>query len=230
MANADAATERRRFRLWRRRSCPVPTWQGSLLAFLLFAVLTVTTVPKFHQFLALNRPLERGILVVEGWLPDYAMEQALEHYRTGRYTAVYVTGGPLEYGGPLSEYRTYAEAGAAILTKLGVDTNRLFAVPAPKVRQDRTYASALELKRWLASHHTEVHDITVLTQALHARRSCLLFAKAFGPGVQVGSIAIDAESYDSDKWWKSSQGVRGVISETLAYIYARVFFRQSLQD
>jgi hypothetical protein len=34
---------------------------------------------------------------------------------------------------------------------------------------------------------------------------------------------VDPE-FDPDHWWKTSAGVRGVIGEGLAYLYARLLF------
>jgi hypothetical protein len=70
----------------------------------------------------------------------------IAEFRRHHYTKLYVVGVPLERGAPLSEYKTYAELGAATLLKLGMDRDSIQAIPAPLVRQDRTYASALVLK------------------------------------------------------------------------------------
>ena len=48
--------------------------------------------------------------------------------------------------------------------------------------------------------------------------------KAFGPGVAVGIRAAPDERYDAAHWWQSSQGVRTVIDEFVAYLYARLAF------
>jgi hypothetical protein len=66
-----------------------------------------------------------------------------------------------------------------------------------------------------------------LTQGAHARRTRLLYQKAFGKNVAVRVIAASNPDYDSAKWWRYSDGVREVISESIAYIYARFFFYPS---
>jgi hypothetical protein len=58
----------------------------------------------------------------------------------------------------------------------------------------------------------------------HARRTRLLFQKAFGDEAGVGIIAISSPDYDGAHWWLYSEGVRDVVGETLAYLYAQVFF------
>ena len=98
------------------------------------------------------------------------------------------------------------------------------AVPSMPVRQDRTYASALALKDWLAAHNLNPSGLNLMTLGPHARRSRLLFHKALGKGVDVGVISVASQDYDPKHWWHSSQGVRVVLSESIAYTYASLFF------
>jgi hypothetical protein len=164
-------------------------------------------------------------LVVEGWSPDYALAEAVQEFKRHSYEKVFTTGGPLEYGAPLSEYKTYAELGAATLVKLGLSTNEVGSVPAPFVKQDRTYTSAVALNRWMKDHGATVTNVNVITVGPHARRTRLLFHKAFGKAVTVGIIATGPGDFDQTKWWRSSQGFRAVTGELLAYGYARLLFR-----
>jgi len=164
------------------------------------------------------------VLVVEGWVPDYVLEEARAEFGRHRYLTLYVTGGPLERGGYLSEYKTYAELGAATLIQIGMSKDALEAVPAPLVRQDRTYTSAVALNNWLRQHGVNVTSINVVSMGAHARRSRLLFQEAFGEGSRVGIIAVEDRNYDPRYWWKFSQGVRVVVDELVAYIYAVFVF------
>ena len=191
---------------------------------LIFActALIVFGVRGAGSFLTVNDPVDNGALVVEGWLPDYALQQAITEFERDHYSRIYVTGGPLENGGPLSEYRTFAELGAATLIRLGLITNAVQAVPAPAVRVDRTYASAVALKNWLHTNGSVETNFNVISFGVHSRRSRLLFEKALDKGCRVGIIAIEDRDYDSGRWWKSSAGVRTVIDEMIAYWYARL--------
>jgi hypothetical protein len=51
-----------------------------------------------------------------------------------------------------------------------------------------------------------------------------LFQRALGKGVTVGVTSVTDREYDPERWWQSSSGVRDVLGETLAYVYARFFF------
>jgi len=66
--------------------------------------------------------------------------------------------------------------------------------------------------------------VQLITEGLHARRSRLMFQRALGKQVQVGVSAIGGRDYDPEHWWRYSAGVRGVIGETVAYLYAVVLF------
>ncbi len=177
-----------------------------------------------YPFLAVHHPVTGGILVVEGWVADYALEAAAAEFKRGAYDTLYVTGGPLEYGAPLSEYKSYAELGAAVLLKQGLATNAVQAVPAPYVQQDRTYASAVALKQWLMEHQRPAKPLNLVTIGPHARRSRLLYRKVFGEGQTLGVINVPVQDYDPERWWKKSAGFRAVVDETVAFLYARLIF------
>jgi DUF218 domain len=207
-----------------RRECLLPTWRGWLLLLLTVAALAVFCIRGAYSFLAVNDPVDNSALVVEGWLPDYALQEAITEFRRGHHNQIFVTGGPLESGAPLSEYRTFAELGAATLVRLGLNTNVVQAVPAPAVRLDRTYASAIALKNWLDSHGIVAANFNIISLGPHSRRSRLLFEKALGKNYKVGVIAVANQDYDTNRWWESSSGVRTLMDETIAYVYTRLFF------
>jgi len=72
-----------------------------------------------------------------------------------------------------------------------------------------------------------VDNINVLTEGAHARRTRLLYQKAFGRNVTVGIIAVSNPDYDPKQWWRYSDGVREDIGESTPYIYAKFFFIRS---
>lgn len=224
-ADGPQPARRSRWALCRRRNCWVPTWRGWLLLFLLLLGAANLFVRELHPFLAVNAPVRGKFLVVEGWAPDAGMAKAIAEFNANHYEKLFVTGGPLEQGAPLSEYKTYAELGAATLTRLGLTTNVVQAVPAPRVARDRTYTSALTLRQWFADQGVAPGKIDLMTGGPHARRSRLLFQKAFKGQAQIGVIAMPASEYDPRHWWRSSQGFRVVTGEAIAYLYARCFFR-----
>jgi uncharacterized SAM-binding protein YcdF (DUF218 family) len=217
-------TQKRLWGLLRQRSCLVPTFKGWAFLLIAVVVLAILFTRALLPFLAVNQPISDGLLAVEGWTPDYGLEAAVEEFKRDHYQKIYVTGGPLDYGTYLNEYKTYAQLGAANLVKLGLDSNVVQAVPAPRVRQDRTYTSAVTLKQWLLAHDIKPTRIHLISEGPHTRRSRLLYEKAMGPGVVIGVTSIPSRAYDQDRWWHYSAGVRNVLDEALAYLYARFLF------
>lgn len=208
----------------RRRQCTLPTFRGWLLLLAGASLIVLILAHEINPFLAVTDELPGGVLVVEGWAPDYALEATVAEFNRNHYDKLYVTGGPMDQGAPFSEFKTYAELGAAILLKLGLNTNAVQAVPAPWVRQDRTYASAVSLRTWWREHQSAPAKVNLITVGTHARRSRLLFEKALGSEVGVGVISIPGKDFDADHWWRSSAGFRIVTGETIAYLYARLLF------
>lgn len=210
--------------LLRRRECLVPTWRGWVLMLATAVALVVGVVGNAHSFLAVTAPVPAQVMVVEGWAPDYAYREAVTEFKRRGYRKVYVTGGSLEHGSHLSEYQTYAKLGAAMLVRMGLSNDAVQAVPAERVRQDRTHASAVALSVWLRQHDAVPSSLNVVSLGAHARRSWLLFERVFAGKAHVGVIAVEDRDYDPKRWWRASQGVRLVMDELIAYSYARLLF------
>jgi len=201
----------------------VPTWRGWLLLLVALGGLTGSMVFGLYPFLAIDEPLNSGVLAVEGWANRTTLRQAGERSQAFGYQGFYVTGGPIESDNALQEYGTYAALGASELRKIGAPP--ALPVPAPRVRKDRTYASAVALRDALREKGGVPSEVTVVSQGAHARRTRLLFQKAFGDQTRVGVLAARVEDgYDPKRWWTYSAGFRDVIGEAIAYLYARLLF------
>jgi hypothetical protein len=219
--------------LLERRSCLVPTLRGWLLLLIPLAALFVYGFRNMDSFLTLNDPVPGGVLVVEGWSPDYAFKSAMEESLRHPAGKLYVIGGPLDQGAGLSEFKSSAELGAAILIRMGMKKESVQAVPAPYESRDRTFSAAVALYHWLSEHKAIPRNLNIISVGAHARRSHLLFQEAFGSGTHVGVIALNNRGYDGAHWWRSSAGVRSVVDETVAYCYARALFiphRENYRD
>jgi hypothetical protein len=178
---------------------------------------------NIYSFLSPNKPIQADILVVEGWLPEQSLKIASEHLMANNYHTIIVTGGPLDQGSFLSEYKTYAEVGRAILMKISGRDN-IVAVSAPLSQKDRTYTSAITLKKFLNENNVDLNKINLISIDTHGRRSWYLFKKALGKNYSVGIISICYKNYIGNRWWASSQEFKKVIGETIAYIYTIVLF------
>jgi hypothetical protein len=202
-----------------------PTLRAWLVLVLLMFALGLGAVRFVYPFLAVTDRADTTVLVVEGWLPDYTrVDPVMDEIRRGHYELIVVTGGPTPKRELLNEFRTYADLTKAILERKGVDPKMLVSVPSVGVARDRTYASALALKQWMATRQPPIRAFNLLTLGAHARRSRLLFEEAMGGGVKVGIISAGELRFDGGRWWTTSSGVREVIGEAIAYAYARFLF------
>ncbi len=207
--------------LIRRREMWAITREGWVIAIMGLIIAMLLIITNIHPFLAVNAPIEADILVVEGWLPDYAIKNAIAEFKKGAYGQLITTGVPLSKGYYLAEYKNYAALAAATCIALGFDKNKVVAVPAASVVKHRTAASAIALRDWLAASALKVDSINLYSFGPHARRSWIIFKEVLNPDIKVGIIAAEPQDYNPQEWWKSSDGFRTVIGEIIAYIYAR---------
>ncbi|MBI2949984.1 MAG: YdcF family protein [Verrucomicrobia bacterium] len=182
-------------------------------------------VQLIFPFLAVSHPIGGDLLVVEGWVPDYSLAELRAEFDRGGYKLLVVTGNPMLKGEALSEYKNYADLTKAILLKHGWPEEKLVAVPCPEALRNRTYTAARALKDWIAKSGKPIRSLTVFSRGPHARRTWLLYRLALHGRAEVGIIASQDLRYDGNRWWTTSEGVRDVIDETIAYLYARFLFR-----
>jgi DUF218 domain len=200
--------------------------RGWLLSASVMLLLGYFAIFNIHPFLAVTHRFNTPVLVVEGWVHRYAIRAGAEEFKNGAYEHIFTAGGPIE-GGYINDYQTSASVGAEALKKAGILEDVIQMVPSHVNGRDRTYSSAAALRDWLQEHNVAVHSVNVLTEDCHARRTQLLYQKAFGQSVTVGIIAVANPDYDPKHWWRYSDGVREVIGESVAYIYAQFFFYPS---
>ncbi|HEY0550412.1 MAG TPA: YdcF family protein [Verrucomicrobiae bacterium] len=200
------------------------TWPGRFLVLLLAAGAGFLVLLNLHDFLAVDAPVKTSVLVIEGWVPRYAVTNFVAKV-VNDYSDIYTTGGvTLADGKSRNDADTYASVTKTRLMRAGVPAAKLHVVPSWIVKRDRTYSSALALREWCRTNNVQLSAFNVVTLGPHARRSRLLHEKAFGKEVKVGIIALTNVEYDPDHWWRYSEGVKEVLSESAAYLYSRFFF------
>ena len=208
-----------------RRVCWKLSRRGKLLVLGLLASIIVVVAWGGHSFLAVTDRMPADLLIVEGWLPPYTLHQAAAEFRIGFYSRILIVN-PIyeaEDGKPQLDTGSGDYLGR-LLVKCGVPNSYVDTVVCSVARKDRTYHSALAARAWLKKQGITLKYINVATLGLHARRSRLLYQKAFGKDVNIGVIALEDRAYNSAHWWRYSEGVREVIGEGIAYVYARIFF------
>ena len=125
------------------------SWRGRLVvasALLLAGALIFKSV---YPFLAITHRVNANILVVEGWIHEYAIRAAVKEFQSNQYQRVFTTGGPaVGSGGYINDFYTSASVGADLLKKWGLPDERLQMVPSRVMDRDRTYGSAVALRNW----------------------------------------------------------------------------------
>ena len=198
------------------------TWTGRLLALTVAAVFTVILGRGLCSFLAITSPVGGQFLVVEGWMPNYAYGEAAAQFRKGNYRQVIAVGVTQRDGGIEGDLPELF--GEDALIQFGVPSELVVTVSSEQVYRDRTFHSAMTVKQWLQEQGLRTASIDVVTVGPHARRSRLLYEKALGNEVAVGVISVENRWFDPNHWWRSSEGVRTVVDELIAYLYARIVF------
>ena len=174
-------------------------------------------------FLAPTRPVHARVLIVEGWLGQEGLEFARTLAKSNHYDLILTPGGRIERGFDETTYGTFANLGAHRLRAMGYAETNLMAVPSYDTPKDRTYHSARSVREFLLK--TPHRSFDILSDGVHSRRSWFLYRQAMGPEFKVGIYAAPTDGFTLEHWYRKSAGVRAVLDEAIAFIYARLLFR-----
>lgn len=212
------------FAVVREKEKWVTTWFGKLLKMIFLLLVVFISIIRIHPFLAQQKPVQAKIMVVEGFIPDYALEESIKIFQDGGYELMIITGKKRLKGWKLDPYENDGLYSAATLVRMGFDDSKIKVIALENdVKKDRTYASAKAVRKWFDKSGKNYKKLDLVSISCHARRSRILFDMAFGEEADIGIIAIENVTYNPKRWWKSSSGFREVIEETIAWIYARFF-------
>jgi hypothetical protein len=73
--------------------------RGWLIVFAGVVLTSSLLLFRIYPFLAVTHRVDTNILVVEGWVHEYAIRAGAEEFKTGFYQRVFTTGGPVEGSG-----------------------------------------------------------------------------------------------------------------------------------
>ena len=202
-----------------------PSWGLTLKGWLstIFILIAIATsiLLNIHPFLSPSAPIAAEVLIVEGWISDDGIKGAIAEFERGNYQLLITVGIPIPRGVYLSKYKDFSSLSAATAIQLGFDSSKLVAIPTPPTKRDRTLASGVTVKQWLEKNYPQITRVNLYSYNVHGRRSWLLFKRALNPKIEVGIIAHPTVDYNPESWWTYSDGFREVISEAIAYIYAK---------
>ncbi len=215
-----------RLKFFRKKFVKMPTLWGWIAGGIIAILLIYFVLLEIGKWLSFHDPLPQAeVMVVEGFLPDYALQMAAIEFDKGNYKYIVTTGIPFTNGMGFCLYNNYADQARAVLIQMGVPADKVFSVPTHEAFRDRTYASALALKKWFLSRGELPASINMYSMGAHAARSSYLYKLAFADTeVKIGVLNAPDLTFDPRHWWKNSKGFRTVPVEALGYLFVRLFF------
>ncbi len=209
--------------LFKQRQLWVPTLWGLLIIVTITMTMVMLTLKNMALFLAQNEALPSHYLIVEGWVSEPSLLQALQTFKNDEYDFIVTTGGP-ETREIKPEYNSYAEKAAAFIISVGFDQNKLIVIPTPASAQDRTYLSAVMVRDWCSANHIDIKTLTVFSSDVHARRTRMLYQQAFGENTEIGIIAGEPNGFELEHWWRTSEGAKAVLTESAGLLWTLCCF------
>ncbi len=217
-----------KFQILKRRNCVRPTILGWVIIFVFLAIIFRLSLVGIYYYLTVNKPVNSKTLVLEGWVPAYAIKDAINYYKENNYDRIIVTGLPIVNFEFISAYKNTAQATALALKHYGYyDTVYIATVPT-NILIDRTYNTAVVTRMLFDDNSNWPKNFNIYSVGVHARRSRFMFEKAFESDFDIGIIAHRDRTFDPKHWWKSSKGFRNVSNEFVATLYVMLFFHPDL--
>lgn len=208
----------------KKKKCWQPTFAGWLILLFALAILFRLWMGTVAEYLSKDEPVKAKVLVVEGWIGDEALSKAVQYYKKNHYQHLVVTGLPITFRKDFLHFKNTAAAAVAQLKKDGFKDTIFQAVIPSTVVIDRTYNTAIATRLLFDQHPNWGKHLMIFSVGVHARRSLLMFKRAFGRQYKIGIVAAPDPTFDQQHWWRSSKGFRNVSNEFVAYLYVWAFF------
>jgi hypothetical protein len=211
--------------LVKRREIRMPTLLGWLVLCAFMTAVAVILGRFIHPLLSVQEPASGAyLLVVEGWLGEEQLDQAVVVFRRGGYEQVITTGGPIDRWPGIAMPGSYAELAAAYLKTHGLEEASVTAVPAPASAQDRTFLSAVMAREWLRGKGLDGQAFDIYSAGVHAWRTHHIYTLAFGRDEGVGILAARPSDYEPERWWRTSVGAKTVMGESISVLWTLCCF------
>ena len=176
------------------------------------------TVRYLHPFLAVDTPVRANVLVVEGWLPDYALERAVAELRSGGYELVVISGMARSDGTVSGAVRA-----RAFLQTAGLPPPPVEVVMVEETRWNRTSTMARAVRDRLVELGVVTTGVNILSLGPHARQSLLAYSRMLGPAVPTGVIQVPKSEYEPSRWWASLSGIAKTLTHFVGWARELVF-------
>lgn len=165
-------------------------------------IAAALAVRYLHPFLAVDAPVRANVLVVEGWLPEHALERAVAEARSGRYELVVISGMATSDGTVPGAIRA-----RTFLQTAGLPPPAVEVVMIEVTRWNRTSTMARAVRDRLVELRVVTTGVNILSLGPHARQSLLAYSRMLGPAVATGVIQVPKSEYDPSHWWASLIGI-----------------------
>jgi hypothetical protein len=191
-----------------------PTWQGWALLFLILAGFSIIFFVNAHRFLAVtNRVADADILVVEDWVAnkDVFLWATVQEFKKGQYRYLLYTG-TNKYDDDNSSQNIRKSPVVNRPVSLGVPRDRIIEHFVPATESHRSATMARAVRDALRQNGIKSKGVNVIAPATHARKTWLVYRRAFASEVPAGIIAVLPGVYDPERWWLNSQAAKWVFT------------------
>ena len=121
-----------------RKECRTLSIRAKVLVVAACVGLVLASIRFAYPFLAVTNRMREERLVVESWIPGYALELAVALFKDGKYGRIVTSGCVIGDGVNAPPKRTAADYGATRLRRLGMTNDSVQPVPCWVERKDRT--------------------------------------------------------------------------------------------
>lgn len=204
--------------LIKKRLVPVPTFAGWALILIVAGSPLLWWFFRGEAFFCLTERQPAEVLAVEGWIGIEGIRAAKAEFEQGGYDYIVTVGG-LSGNVWDTQRWNYATEASELLVRLGVPAAKVIEAAAPDFDTHRTFGAASVAAQVLEARRIHPLGVNVFTSFAHARRSRLVFAKAFPSSARVGVISWKPAHFGEEHWAKSSERALELIKETLGYFF-----------
>lgn len=203
-------------RLLKRRPILVPTLLGWLVIFSVGATGVGGWALCGEDFLSVTNRRDADVLVVEAWIGMPGIAAAKEEFDRGGYKYLIAAGTYTNNRWGTQRYH-YATLARGYLIRLGCPADAVIEAAIETPQAHRTFATAVAVRHALNARKVKPRGVNVLTVGMHARRTGVIFSRALGAELPVGTIAWTPSYHLDVPWWRSSEKAEDLIKESVAY-------------
>ena len=166
-------------------------------------------------YLVLNRPVKSEYLIVEFWISDYAMNEALNIFKKGLFDKLIV---PVIVDNEIAgkEEKNYRQ----LIDDKGISQQKLEILKGPHINKHRTISQALMVEKWFMTKNYNPSSINVVTETVHGRKTLITYKRVFRKETKIGIYSVDTNQYDMDRWYFSPLAIKYTIKNFIGCFYA----------